>query len=786
MKSSRGRYAILAAGVLLFGASYYPNWVLGNQFWGDLLEFVGTTLLVLGACLIVRRLVPHSLPQYFLYAGSLCLVFARFIDFTHEIPHIVNWPLLGDAGWGSDLALRVGESVGYICILLAFLALLREVTKLHQHLERDHQHLQELHDKSVFLTRVADMSPEAVFGCDRKGIIRTWNHGASEMFGFDASEAIGMPLAELFAEESGQVESLSGDLLREGGPLRDIEAAARTQCGQRFWASASVSTVFQDDGALLGFSIVVRDIEARKEAERKLKHSRDMLASALHNAEVGMFIIGRDLQLLAVNPRMEELVGAKLCDFSTLSDACSRVLEPEVQFVERLTKDVLERGRPLEFRNLVVHRHDTAERVCNTAISPMVDDRGEITGAVCIVVDVTEREALQARLLESQKMESLGRLAGGIAHDFNNIIGGVLGYASLMREVSAPDSDVGRYAESIEAAASRAAELTQQLLAFARGKKAEVQEVDLNAVIDETLALLSLGVDPNISVQFEPAANLAPTRVDLDQINQLLLNLLINARDAIQGQGVIRIATDLVDIDESARAQLSLDGTGSYVRVSIEDDGCGMPADVLRHIFEPFFTTKTHTEGYGLGLSVVYGVVEAHGGAIRVDSEPDNGTRIEVYLPASGTSPVSRPQPEAPTPAKGRTARERRHETILVVDDEVFMQNLVRDLLEAEGYTVLSAETGEQSIDVFHDHRERIALVVMDLLMPGMGGAAALQCLREHEPTLPCIISSGYGTDTVTPAMQHDERIRFVPKPYKAADMVQAVRELLEACAQVS
>lgn len=784
MKGWWGICTILAAGVLVFSASYYPNYFLGNELWGDLFEFVGTGLLVLGACLAARRLTPKSVALYFLYAGALCLVFSRFTDFTFEIPVINNWPIVGDEGFGSDLAPRITENAGYICILLAMLALLHEVTRLHRHLEEDHQSLKELHDKSLFLTRVADMSAEAVFGCDREGFIRTWNRGAHALFEFAREEVIGVPLVSLFAEGGERLSSISCHLLESGGPLLDVELTARTKSGREFCASASISMVSQDDGAVLGFSIIVRDIEARKEAERKLIHSRDMLASALHNAEVGMFIIDRSLDLLAINPRLEEITGVKVEDFQTLREACDRILDSQVQFVDRMTRDVLERGRPMEFRNLTIHRRDGTARVCNIAVSPMFDDAGAVNGAVCIVVDVTEREALQARLVESQKMESLGRLAGGIAHDFNNMLGGILGYASLMREIAEPDSDFHRYAESIEGAASRAAELTQQLLAFARGKKAESQEVNLNTVIDETLSLLSLAVDPNIELRFERAKDLDTAKVDLSQINQVLMNLLINARDAIEEKGFIRVATANIDVDEATRERLSLGHIGPYVWVTIEDNGCGMPPDVVRHIFEPFFTTKSNSQGYGLGLSVVYGVVEAHGGGLHVESKEGEGTRIEVYLPAAGNLYTGRREP-ARTAAAPSTS-ESRHETILIVDDEVFMQSLLRDLLEAEGHTVLSADTGEQSIEIYQEHGHDIALVVMDLLMPGMGGAAAIKCLREIDPNLLCIISSGYGTDTVDPAMQQDERIRFVPKPYKARDMVVAVRELLDTCAHVS
>lgn len=784
MKGWRGICAILATGVFLFSASYYPNYFLGSELWGDFFEFIGTGLLVLGACMAARKLIPKSLTLYFLYTGALFLAFARFIDFTFEITAIEQWPILGDEGFGSELAPNITENAGYICILLAFLALLREATRLNAHLEREHDQLKELHKKSVFLTRVADMSAEAVFGCDREGIIRTWNQGAHALFEYSAEEAIGMRLVKLFAEGGDRLASISRDLIHKGGPLHDVEVTAQTQSGRRFWASASISTVSQDDGAILGFSIVVRDIEARKEAERKLMRSRDMLFSALHNAEVGMFIIDRSLELLAINPRMEDITGGEVHDFASLRDACERMLEPHVRFVDRMTKNVLERGRPIEFRNLVMHRRDGSDRICNVVISPMLEEDGAINGAVCIVVDVTEREALQARLLESQKMESLGRLAGGIAHDFNNMLGGILGYASLMRETADPESEFHRYAQAIEGAASRAAELTQQLLAFARGKKAEEQEVNLNVAIEETLSLLSLAIDPNIEVRFDQAPDLASAKVDLSQINQLLMNLLINARDAIQEKGSIRVATENIDVDEAMRQRLSLEHPGPHVCITVEDNGCGMPAEVVRHIFEPFFTTKTTTQGYGLGLSVVYGVVEAHGGGIRVDSHEGKGTRIDVYLPASTN--VRQTVREKSVPPQVRPSKDNNHETILIVDDEVFMQSLLRDLLEAEGYSVLSADTGEQSVEIFQENGPKIALVVMDLLMPGMGGAAAVKCLRELDKALPCIISSGYGTDTVDPAMQEDERIRFVPKPYKAMDMVLAVRDLLDTCAQVS
>lgn len=777
MRSHRGSLSIvlLVLGVALFAGGYYPNYVSGNNLLGDTLELMGTAILLVGACMIVARLTGGGLTTRLIYASAACLVLSRFADFTEELRFLDNVPLLGAGGAGNRVMIRGMESVGYIGILLAFLMLLYEVARLRDTADKERARYKKLHEDSFLLARVVDMSSEAVFGCDLSGVIRTWNLGARTLFGYSHEEAVGKPLSDLFVEGLDRLGASPVGWVEVGRPWREVELVGRRQDGRTFAAAASISHVSDDKGGIVGASITVLDVEARKRVERELMASRNLLASALYNAEVGMFILDRDLVLVEFNARMEELIGIPRQGMPPFEEACTLLLDSSIRFAQSVRERVIAKGAPVEFRNLAIHRPDGHTRVCNAAVTPVFDDKGAVVGAACIVVDITEREELQTRLLEAQKMESLGRLAGGIAHDFNNILGGILGYASLLREKTDEGSTYNRYAAAIEDSAARASELTHQLLAFARGRKVELCAVDLNDVAAETLKLLALGMDPNIEVVIDKCPELAAVSADPGQMSQMLMNLLINARDAVGGEGRIGVGTENVEVDELARRRLNLLRTGMYVRIRVEDNGPGMPPEVCQRIFEPFFTTKDKTEGYGLGLSVVYGIIQAHKGCIDVDTEPGRGTRMDVYLPASDEGGVK--------PAGGLMQRmdTRGTETILVVDDEQLIQTLLRDVLETAGYTVVPAMSGEQAVELYEERGEGIALVIMDLLMPGIGGARALEILRERNPRLKCIISSGYGTETVDSSFLGDKYIRFMPKPYQAQVMARCVRELIDA-----
>ncbi|MBN2310326.1 MAG: PAS domain S-box protein [Candidatus Hydrogenedentes bacterium] len=767
---------ILIAGAILFASSFYPNYVANSEFWGDVLELAGTTLLVLGSCIVITAISESPYVVRFLYAGCIGLVAARALDFTAELPIFYGMPLIGKRGAGTGASIWVLEGAGYTCALLSMLAVLRELFYTKTAAQEEHRRYKSLYEESFLLARVADMSAEAVFGCDCEGVVRTWNLGAQTLFGYTRAEALGNSLADILPDGPQPIDAAFIERILQDRSILDVEAVGRTKVGRQFPAEASFSIVSDDHGEPVGISVVVRDIAKRKQAEQELIASRNLLAGALHAADVGMFIVRSDLQIVEFNARMEELTGERRDTITSLAELARARFNPSVRFADRIRENVFERRSSVEFRNLSITRQDGSIRICNVAVSPIVGEGGQVVGAGGIALDITDREALQAKLLEAQKLESVGRLAGGVAHDFNNLLGGIMGYASLMRQKLEADSPYLRYVESIEDSANRASELTHQLLAFARGTESQVRAVQINDILYDTVQLLERSLDPNIRVITEPSDDLPTIEADPSHMKQMLMNLLINARDAIGESGLIRVSTKAVTVDADLRRRLDLERPGAYVRLDVEDNGCGMPQGVCDRIFEPYFSTKEKGRAYGLGLSVVYGIVHAHGGAMTVQSELGEGSQFQIYLPALG-APAAAPA-ERPASAPRRTVAGT--ETVLVVDDEKLIRTLVQDILTAEGYTVLSAASGEEALGIFEQRRAEIDLVLLDLVMPGIGGARTLERLRAIAPDLRCIISSGYGVDSVAPHHLTDSHVRVVAKPYLARALAANVRELLD------
>jgi CheY-like chemotaxis protein len=293
-------------------------------------------------------------------------------------------------------------------------------------------------------------------------------------------------------------------------------------------------------------------------------------------------------------------------------------------------------------------------------------------------------------------------------------------------------------------------------------------------LITETLKLTARTLGPNVNVRTTLASDLDTVRADRSQMSQVLMNLLLNARDAVSGNGEIWVSTANVTVNAAMRNRLQIAAADRSVRISVEDNGCGIPPDVAQRMFEPFFSTKKQGQAYGLGLSVVYGIVRSHGGGIHVESEVGKGTRIHVYLPAVETGAP------AETPGRAQNGRAGKSETVLVVDDEKLLRAMLQDILETSGYRVLEAGTGEEALEIYNNHKDEIGVIILDIIMPGMGGARALERLKQINPDLRCIVSSGYGVETLDDGLLNGKHIRFVGKPYKSSSVVSTVREMLE------
>ncbi|MDP3722517.1 MAG: response regulator, partial [Candidatus Omnitrophota bacterium] len=391
-----------------------------------------------------------------------------------------------------------------------------------------------------------------------------------------------------------------------------------------------------------------------------------------------------------------------------------------------------------------------------------------------IVVDLSQKEVLEAQLRQSQKMDALGLLAGGIAHDFNNLLTAISTNVSMA--LTALGAEHPEYAglRDAEDAARHGAELTRRLLTFSRKGESTPRVINLNSCVDETVRLLSRTIDPRISLESDGDPVLWPIRADPGQMSQVLMNLCINARDAMPEGGRLTIVTRNVTLDQAyCRTNLSA-RAGQFVRLTVSDTGCGMDAATQARLFEPFFSTKEVGRSTGLGLSVVFGVVKQHHGWINVYSEPGQGTTFTIYLPRplDGATEEQAPAPEAAVRGGG--------EVLLLVDDDPAVRSVGRRVLTRYGYTVLEAADGDEALAVFARERRRIAAVVLDLTMPRRSGRDTLVELIRMDPELPVLLSSGYAADLAAGELLAAGARGFVSKPYQPRDLARAVREALD------
>lgn len=384
-----------------------------------------------------------------------------------------------------------------------------------------------------------------------------------------------------------------------------------------------------------------------------------------------------------------------------------------------------------------------------------------------------QHHAVQQRIRQLEKFEAIGRLAGGIAHDFNNVIGAVSGWAELGLGQAPPSSPMARYFEKIREQSQRAAGLTRQLLAYARKQKLEPRNIELNQLIIETMALLRRVIGEHIQVKLELSPEAAIVRADPTQIEQVLMNLCLNSRDAMAKGGELTIKTEMTELGPEYCKVHTYAQPGRYIQLSVSDTGVGMDGPTVEHIFEPFFTTKEVGEGTGLGLATTFGIVKQHNGMIEVESQPAKGTTFKVLLPAVAGMPDPKLLSDN-SPVRGGA------ETILLVEDNDGMRQMMRETLEGLGYKVIAAQDGLEAIDQFHIHQSRISLVVLDMLTPRMSGPEVYARLSEAVPHLPVIFCSGHSEHSLPELSAKSQPFALLQKPFDCKVLARKIRELLD------
>lgn len=539
----------------------------------------------------------------------------------------------------------------------------------------------------------------------------------------------------------------------------------------RTW-QAHVEPLRDPAGRIVGVIGIMLDITERKQAEEALRASEAKYRSLIENLTQSVFLKDRHLRYIAVNGPFCRSVG-RTAEEEVLGktdfDLYPRTLAEKYRAADT---HVLQEGRRLELeeQNLIGGKLRTVQKVK----TPVLDEHGNIAGVLGIFWDVTDQRNLEAQLRQAHKMEAVGQLAGGIAHDFNNLLTGILGNLSLAIADLPAGNPSRELLTNAEVAALRAAELTRQMLGFSRRTPLRPQPLDLNAAIEETVRLLRRTFDPRIQVEVKAAPDLWKAEGDAGQIGQVLMNLCLNARDAMPRGGALTLETANVTLDATG-ARSSIEGRpGEFVLLRICDTGIGMAPEVQEHIFEPFFTTKEPGKGTGLGLAMVFGIVKQHQGWIQCTSEVGQGTVFDIYLPRLAVTAAPSAAPAALDGVRGG------RETILLADDEEVVGRLGQTILERHGYRVLTAADGAEAVEIYRRQPDDIDLVILDLAMPRLSGAEALSELRTINPVVRVLISSGYSSDEDLRAVERAGVLGFVAKPYRPADLARRVRTALD------
>ncbi len=511
----------------------------------------------------------------------------------------------------------------------------------------------------------------------------------------------------------------------------------------------------------------VRDVTA----ERRAYAARAQLAAIVSGSNEG--IIGQDLEgrVTQWNPAAEQIYGWRAQE--VIGRALPEVVPPEHrEEFERGRRRVIEQGESYR-ADVVRRRKDGRDVEISLSMAPVRDELGRITGIAAIVRDITQQKLLERQLRQAQKMEAVGRLAGGVAHDFNNMLTVIKAHTELLRTELPADAAAQEGLDEIFRAAQRAAVLTRQLLAFSRQQVLEARVVDLNEVVRGVHRMLTGLIDGDIELSMQLQPSPAPILADPGQLEQVLVNLALNAQDAMPDGGELTIATNTIEIDDGQAKRDPPAAPGSYVVLSVRDTGTGMDEATRAHLFEPFFTTKERAKGTGLGLPMVLGTVEQSGGFVTVDTSPGRGTTFAIHLPLASVPTA------APRTAERVGQEPDSDETVLLVEDDEAVRSITRTMLRRRGYSVLEAPNGREALDLLARVDWRVDLVITDAVMPEMNGPELARAVELHAPQLPVLHMSGYTDDDVLRAGRLGPLEAFLPKPFTSQQLYDFVEELI-------
>jgi len=640
---------------------------------------------------------------------------------------------------------------------------------------------------------IINFLPDATFVIDLEGKVVAWNRAIEEMSGVKAKDMLGkgnyeyaIPfygvrrpiLIDLVFKSDEEIEKKYHFISKEKDCLI-VETDVPLVKGHNLFLWGKASPIYDYQGNVIGAIESIRDLTDRKRVEEAVQLSEEKYRTLIESTLDLVFIVDRRGIYSYVNPTLEKVTGYAASEL--IGRPFTYIVAPEQvkSTINRFKKGIKGEAAPAYEADLV---HKNGERIpVEFLVTTLSDTKGQPTGRFGIARDITERKLaeeekleLETKLHQARKMESIGILAGGIAHDFNNLLMGMQGNVSLMLLGIDPGHPHYEKLKTIEQHVQSGAELTSQLLGFARGGKYKVKPTDLNSLVRKTSKIFGR-TKKEVTIHEKYQKDIWTVEADQGQMEQVLLNLYLNASQAMPGGGELYLQTENVTIDKKYTKPHNIE-PGNYAKISVTDTGTGMDEATRQKIFDPFFTSKKmgSVKGTGLGLASAYGIIKNHGGIIDVYSEKGAGSTFNIYLPASeaviGDQEAEIREEKIPTG----------HETVLFVDDEEMIIDVSKEMLKTLGYEVLTARNGREAIEVYKENRDRIDIVIMDMIMPEMGGGEAYDRLKEINPDIKVLLSSGYSINGQAKEILERGCNGFVQKPYSIKDLSRTIREVLD------